>query len=216
MQRITQVRRAVMKSAMKPVSVVVFDLESTGPDYRLDDIIEVAAVGVDDDFNELFRFESLVQPSIGRGGGWNRMMNHPVVLKMHQDSGLFDELSARMGEDYFDLPTVYEVSRQLAEVITLHTGDVKPLLGGSGVSHFDSRFIETYMPEVQSTLRDSLTLDVGVMRRAYRMATGHNLSDVNTRKTHRAMDDVECHITELRDFHALFKQDYEATSVSLL
>jgi hypothetical protein len=40
---------------------------------------------------------------------------------------------------------------------------------------------------------------------------GEDLTDVNTRKTHRALDDVLCHLEEARTFRELFKGGFTQT-----
>src|SRR5699024_8687453 len=79
----------------------------------------------------------------------------------------------------------------------------KVVLAGSGVSHFDSRVIRARMPHVQELL-NYRQFDVGIMRIQYLHWTKTNLTDVNDDKTHRAMDDVRCHLKEAQAFRQFF------------
>ena len=201
------IRRAhanALKQRMNPISLLVLDFESTGLDQTRDDIIEVAAIGVDRQFNELFRYESLIIPS---PDAWERLHDAPTALAMHQANGLYDEIAALMRKE--PAPSgaparfLHTVDTQLARLTATHTNGHKPLLSGSGVSHFDAPILHERMRRLSNTISGPLTLDVAVMRRMYRLVNGHDLTDANTQKTHRAMDDVECHLEELRTFARL-------------
>ncbi|MEJ7648157.1 MAG: exonuclease domain-containing protein [Nakamurella sp.] len=175
------------------------DLESTGLSTSEDAIIEVAAVLTDTDLNELGQYESLVQLD---AAGWERLMANDFVRNMHESNGLLAAL--RDPATAASLPEVADVEQTLLALVET-TGDPESsvLLAGSGVSHFDHELLKTRMPALASRLGYA-TIDVGVMRRAYLMWTGGNLVSANDDKTHRSMDDIQCHLAEARAFRELF------------
>lgn len=192
-------RRTGLDPAMRTLTYLVLDLETTGAHPLKDDIIEVAAIGLDSDMCQLFSYESVLNASTE---GMDRMLALAPVVEMHQASGLLEDIKAS------GLPTLTEVEQALLDLVKpfLPAGFSRPhnvRLSGSGVSHFDASFINEQMPSLGRLLRPS-THDVGVMRIAYRQATGSDLVDANLHKTHRAMDDVRCHLAEMRAFRDLF------------
>ena len=87
----------------------------------------------------------------------------------------------------------------------------RTVLAGSGVSHFDCRFIRHYLPELEAFLRYWM-IDIGVVRRMYELWVGELPTAVNEEKTHRALDDVYCHLEEARTFIALWGGDISRLS----
>ena len=81
-------------------------------------------------------------------------------------------------------------------------------LAGSGVAAFDRRFIDRDLPGVAGLLHYA-PIDVGVLKRCWRMWTGQDISDDNNRKTHRAMSDAEGHLNEARLFRAAFRAAFK-------
>lgn len=175
------------------------DLESTGLSTTEDAIIEVAAVLTDTDLNELGRYESLVRLD---EAGWERLMANDFVRTMHEGNGLLAAL--RDPATAASLPSVGDVEQTLLELVAT-TGDPKSsvLLAGSGVGHFDHPLLKNLMPTLAARLGYA-TIDIGVMRRSYLMWTGDNLVTANDDKTHRSMDDIQCHLAEARAFRELF------------
>ncbi len=171
------------------------DLETTGSEVEKgDEIIEFAAILTTLDLDELSSHETVIMP---RALGLGRMMLHPVVRRMHETNGLLEEL---LENDY---PFVGQAERFILQWLDLEfskmTEKPKLVLAGSGVAHFDRKFIDKYMPQLARRLR-YYTLDIGVVRRAHRWWLGEDLSTANDGKTHRAMDDIRCHLAEAREF----------------
>jgi oligoribonuclease len=190
---------------MRTLQYVVLDFEATGLDPVLDEVIEVAVIGADLELNEMFRFQSCVQTS---ERGMQRLVNLPPVLKMHSANGLLD-IVREGAENGVPLPTLAEVEASLVNLIDplrhqYPDGRYKKVtLSGSGVSHYDDLFVQAQMPHLSSRLERG-TFDVGSFRRQYERWNGFDLTDANDFKTHRAMDDVECHLDEMRDFRDVF------------
>ena len=67
--------------------------------------------------------------------------------------------------------------------------------GGSGVLHFDRRFIDYFMPTFSKRVTH-WAYDVGVLRRTF-IKAGVKYADMSG-KTHRALDDARVHAEEWR------------------
>jgi len=174
------------------------DLETTGADELAgDEIVEIACVLTTVDLNEVAAFAVTIHPS---AVALARLMELPPVREMHEQNGLLAEL---LTTD----TSLAQASRDL--VAFLEANGAKPgetILAGSGVTHFDSRFIRYYLPDLNAFLRHWM-IDIGVARRMHEMWVGELPSTVNELKTHRALDDVYCHLEEARVFSAMWQED---------
>lgn len=170
------------------------DLETTGTDEREDSIVEVGCILTGPDLVELARYESLAAPT---ELAWERMADNDVVSEMHRVSGLREELENRS-----DLRPVGQVDRELCDwLASLGIRPGRVALAGSGVSHFDRRFVALQMPYLDRYVR-YWSLDVGVVRRFWSGVAGLPLPDASDAgsKPHRALADVELHLQEARWF----------------
>ena len=174
------------------------DLETTGSDEANDCIIEVGCVLTTHDLIELGEFTSIVKPeALGLG----RMLQNPIVRAMHEKNGLLSDVLEATDSD---LP--HKVTQRLLEWLVVAGGEQsKVALAGSGVGHFDIRFIRRYMPQLAKFLR-YWVIDIGSIRRADDMWVGTTISVENDNKTHRALDDVYCHLAEARAFAAFWQK----------
>ena len=175
---------------MSRLDFIYIDLEATGLDHDTLRIVEVAAVGVTKEYDELFTVNEVVK--LEPGTVWA-----PAAYKMAEANGLIK-----------DLATATRSIRDVELMILSGLDEfdaTEVILGGSGVSHFDHRAIENHMPELHSRLR-YFTDDIGQDRRSYARAVGKDLVDANDRKTHRAYDDVQCHLAEARAFRAFYQR----------
>lgn len=185
-----------MSTQKRSLHYLFLDLETTGLDERLDDIIELGVVGTTAELQPIFERSYVVAPTVT---GLARLMAIAVLVEMHTNNGLLADL-----HDPAKTSLMADVERDLIELITEHRPENgKVLMGGSGVSHFDDRFLPVYLPNLNRLLHYN-TLDIGVMRIAYETWTGTDLTVVNELKTHRALDDVYCHIAESKAFRTLF------------
>lgn len=181
---------------------LVTDIEATGLDETRDGLLEIACIGVNRDLDELFRYRSLIKPTPEQ---WQRLLDNQFVYDMHKANGLIGELEAGLAAG--TLPDISTVANDLANLVLAHYDlNDKPKLAGSGVAHYDSRFLNLGMPALMNLLEPAprRASDVGYSRILFNDLTGIDLTSVNEDKTHRAMDDAECHLAEYRAFRNLF------------
>lgn len=175
--------------------ILWIDLETTGSSDEAD-IIEFGAVLTDasPDLNQLGEYTATNYST--------KPYESDVVVQMHQKSGLTDDLIT---------PNFLGVSSLEREVLkwindTVGYSSEHMPWGGSGVGHFDSKYIRRDMPYLSKRLT-YWVYDVGVLRRMLRLAgieyeSGN--ADSST-KTHRALDDIKLHVQEARDYINLLK-----------
>lgn len=131
-----------------------------------------------------------------------------VVRQMHTESGLLDEIdrhranhaAGRYPDAVVDPPSY--VDHRLATALDLagQGTDGTLILAGSGVGHYDARWIRWHLPLSAARLT-YYAIDVGVLRRTLRMA-GILPADRGT-KAHRALDDAVDHADEARTYLGL-------------
>jgi oligoribonuclease len=174
------------------------DLETTGTDETKDSIIEIGCVLTDIDLEVKGEYVSFVRPTDEALG---RLLRNDVVREMHTVNGLLADLIAPSGKD-LDHPQVVQtlVSDWLQDIV----GNQRVALAGSGVAHFDRRFLDAQMPKVTRSLT-YWTIDVGVIRRAFHMATNAQFTTARQQtKTHRALDDAYLHLAEAKEMWSYF------------
>lgn len=182
------------------VAYLVLDFEGTGKDTILDDITEVAVIGTDENYEPLFEYNALIDAS---ASALERARQHPIVHQMMVASGL--DVALDEAREAGTLVSLAEAERHLlAQIGFFNFSDQLVTLAGSGVATYDFPFIKQRMPDLAEKL-NYFTADVGGLRREWRTATGTDLVPVNKDKTHRAADDVLCHLEEARAFRAAFK-----------
>lgn len=128
------------------------------------------------------------------------------VVDMHIANGLIRALL--IGEGTTDLKTV-EASLLIWLNNNLQSFTKRIPLAGSGVSHFDRRFIRAQMPKLDNRLT-YWAYDVGSVRRFLRLY-GLPIMVEHDAKTHRALDDVKAHIEEARYYGRLLRAEMEAS-----
>lgn len=181
--------------AEDPKLLLWVDLETTGTDENADGIMEVASIITTVDLREIAWLERAVQLE---PGPYRRLTENQFVWQMHQDNGLTDECVASIW-------TVPEVDRELALLLRNHGSPHDYMLAGSGVGHFDFRFLRRHLPRVTEFLQYP-ALDMGVIRRALRFWGGPTLDfGTNEGKEHRAMADIQQHLSEAKTYRSLFQ-----------
>lgn len=165
--------------------ILFCDLETTGVDADLDSIIEVGiALYSWPAFEEVGALSIVVKPTaIAR----ERMDDNDIVRNMHKANGLYDEIERGVTSEEAD----EIIDGLLAKFGTRSSGHIP--LAGSGVTHFDRRFIKRYLPKFDGRLTH-WAYDVGVLRRMFILAGARYADDSG--KTHRALDDARVHAEE--------------------
>lgn len=183
---------------MKPDFLLWTDLETTGVDEEVDAIIEIACILTDLDLSEIGQFHHVVYPDGEEGErALGRLVRTPAVWNMHFQNGLLREITARKG-----LPPGTVAGKVIDWLKDLGVRPHKVLLAGSGVSHFDRRFIKWHMLRLHQYLAHPM-IDIGITRRQMQMA-GVEVPPFNEGKDHRAMVDIRCHLMEARWMRQFF------------
>lgn len=170
------------------------DLETTGVNELADDeIIEVGCILTTESLVTSGEFNAVVRPSTKAKA---RLVANQIVFDMHTINGLLDEL------DNGD--AIEDVEIQLLHWLHELKSPHRLTLAGSGVGHFDMRFVRTQMTMFHRRL-NHFVIDVGMIRRAHEMWVGTPVSEANDAKTHRALDDIRCHLEEARTFAELWR-----------
>jgi oligoribonuclease len=194
----------------QPDYLLWLDLETTGSDVEEDCIIEIGChlttrdlefVTYNTSPHEPWTFDWLVEPE---EGGWSRVFKNSTVHAMHSDNNLIDDITGAWHTG-LELKDPYEVADILIEELErLDIKSHKAMLAGSGVAHFDSRFLHKHMPQLMRYLAYPV-LDVGVLRRAFQMWAPHvpTFDPFEDGKPHRALADVKGHIEEARFYQTI-------------
>ena len=180
------------------------DLETNGLDPRDNPILEVGMVVTPTSipFNEIATYESAVEPSSDQHPTWRDDMDS-FVVKMHTVNGLLLDIESGNGA------SIRRVEKEMIEVLADFGRPHQFMLAGSGVGHFDARFLQAQMPEFYKWLQYPC-LDVGVIRRAFSFSGRRDLdkygSTFSSRggKPHRGLADVQDHLAEFRAYAQIF------------
>lgn len=184
---------------LKVDHLVWVDLETTGGNVEDGHVLlEVGAILTDatPDLNVLDEYNVVLNNAMGS----DEWANHadPVVVEMHTKNGLWAESDQ---STRFPLEVDLAICSWLDDngIGTKHIG-----LGGSGVAHFDRRWIKACLPRFDRRLA-YWALDVGVLRRLFMLAGRADLiapSGDKALKPHRALDDARLHLDEARAYCA--------------
>lgn len=179
-----------------------FDLETGGLNELTDPILEVGVIITTLDapaFTTVAEGQFLIRPS---NANW--VDNLPErVREMHTETGLIADVEAK------GLPRE-QVDALLAELLERHAPPHYYMSFGSGVSHFDRRFVKQQLPKFNRFLQHP-NLDVGVIRRGFQFAGAealvHNHTEfTDTDPRHRALADIRDHLAEWRRYSLLFRE----------
>lgn len=175
------------------------DLETTGLDHFDDHITEVAVKGLDADLNEVFSYEAVVELD---EAGWARLNANEIPREMARANGLLSDLS----DPGVVRKTVEQVESELLAILAeFEPAEARGfVLAGSGCGTHDVPILRRRMPKLMERFA-YYPHDTGVIRREWERATGQSISEANLSKTHRAMDDVVCHLEEARAVRRAFK-----------
>jgi oligoribonuclease len=163
------------------------DLEMTGLDPARDVIVEIATLITDDDLTILAEGPDLVihQPDEVLAG------MDPYVVEMHTKSGLLDAVRA-------STVTLEDAGSATLAFIKAHVTEPRsvPLCGNSIGT--DRRFLAAYLPDIENFLHYR-SVDVSsvkeLVRRWYPAVRASRPRKVGS---HRALDDIQESVAELR------------------
>lgn len=188
--------------------ILFLDLETTGVDETFDEIIEVGIVMLDSHtLEEIDHLNVVIAPT---DSAYERMEGKDVVRKMHEVNGLADLIRQDRFKNMF-LPGRETADAQIIGWLKSHVGNDNTQIpyGGSGVAHFDRRFIKKYLPRFDKMITH-WAYDVGTIRRAFVKAglqTADNfLEKQGQEKDHRALQDARVHADEFRLYQRYFKE----------
>lgn len=172
------------------MNLAIIDLETTCVDEHAGSILEVGAIIVGPDLRLLDVQSWLVHPDPEHLAAMDS-----VVVEMHRTSQLLADLElagdAACEPEYVD--------EALYELLDRFSVDEKVALAGSGVGHFDARWIRRHLPK-SATRLTYWTYDVGVLRRFLRDLCGWDVPSLQGGKSHRALDDAVLHLAEMRTY----------------
>ena len=162
-----------LQQGLAAKDVVVFDVETTGTDIMTARIVQMAAIRIDEEGNEIGKFEEFINPGVPVGDSENTHHFSDTYLQEHGR----------------DATTVLEEFRQFAE---------GSIIVGHNVLAYDMPLLEqecsrhqVKMPKVQAVYD---TLDI--YRRYYPNLKNHKLSTLSAKyakgfeSTHNALDDI--------------------------
>lgn len=186
---------------VEPKYLLWLDLETTGSDEFKDDVLEVAMVVTDFNLAPLIVFSHVVRIT---PNGERQLEENEFVREMHENSDLLR--AARV-----ETASIANVDSMIDDALKVLTA--KPhefLLSGSGVSHFDRRFVRRHMPLLEKWLAYP-HLDIGVLRRGLRYLGDESLvppieQSHGEGKAHRAMPDLRGHLLEAAAYKELFSR----------
>ncbi len=184
--------------------ILFLDTETTGVEEE-DELIEIGVVMLRaDTLEEIDYFQSIIVPS---KEGFDRINAKSVVREMHMKNGLYSAIIVSANKS--DL-TSADIDNEIMSWLHAHVGiDITHIpYGGSGVVHFDRRFITKYLPKFDKMLTH-WAYDVGTIRRSF-VRMGLQTADTVLRqrsqeKDHRALQDAKVHADEFRYYSHYFK-----------
>lgn len=174
---------------MKKAKLLWIDLEMTGLDPVKDKILEVAAIATDFKFNEVARMEDIVKVS-------PRFMKKRMVGEFWEKNS---ESRDGLMEQNKNGKSASEVEKGLLEFLDKYFGDGIYLAGNS--IHQDRKFIEREWPTLNKRLHYRM-LDVSAWKIYFENAMNKKFTK---RDAHRALDDIEGSIEELKWYTTLIK-----------
>lgn len=186
--------------------LVWVDCEMTGLDIENDELIEIAVVVTDFNLNYIESNNTqypngisiIIKPT---ENGYQRLMDNKYVKKMHQKSGLIDDLKNPNG-DAVSLDKAQDLLKTYLSQFKTKSNEVM-LLSGNSV-YTDRKFISKYLSEVDAFFHYRL-IDVSTIKELVKSWYQNEFKDYKDKDSlHRAYDDIIESIEELRTYRKQF------------
>ena len=170
------------------------DLEMTGLEVQQDVILEVAAIITDFDFTTLATYEAIVQQPADVVA--DRMQKNAWWQNYPENRDAFiaktsDATAAKPSE---------QVETELIGLVRQHFGDEPAILAGNSI-HNDRNFVKQWWPALDQKLHYRM-LDVSAWKVFMQGRYGVNFEK---KDVHRALDDIQASIDELKYYLEWFK-----------
>jgi oligoribonuclease len=173
-----------------PTWLVWLDLETTGSNEDEDCILELGFLVTDEELKVKSEHAYTAYTTHEEVEAWRATVD-PVVRDMHERNGLWDAI-----EEPDALPLALLETEAISVFQSLgNRHDF--ILCGSGVSHFDRRFLKEHLPRFERWFR-YYSIDVGVLRRSLELIGRTDALLAKQEKAHRALDDARYHLEEMR------------------
>lgn len=177
------------------------DLETSHSDERYGSVLEIGVVVTDSRLDVLDEWSALLSP---RGGVGEFDVIPQQIHEMHRVSGLLADLYGALEtlDPENGPPTAHQADVALSSWLDPYTSQGAMALGGSGVGHFDRRWLRRHLPATEARFH-YWVYDVGVVRRFLRdFVDPAIIADPRT-KAHRALPDARAHLDEWRFYSRL-------------
>lgn len=176
---------------------VWIDLEMTGLLPETDQILEIASIITDGDLNVLEYGPALV---IHQSEAVLDTMSNKV-RQLHEPSGLIEAVRS-------SIMTVEEAERETLEAIQRHCQRHKGILAGNSVWQ-DAAFMRKYMPRLMKYLHYRIVDVSSVKELVHRWYPKDSHISFEKKSTHRALQDIEESIAELKHYRDYFFKSAE-------
>lgn len=174
---------------MAKAKLLWIDLEMTGLDPEKDKILEVAAIATNMSLKDVARYEAVVKVS-------DKLMKERMVGEFWDKNAASRDALMEQNKDG---KPVKEVEKELLSFLDKNFGKEIYLAGNS--IHQDRKFIEREMPELNKRLHYRM-LDVSAWKIYFEQALGRKFVKP---ENHRALDDIEGSIEELKWYLTFLK-----------
>lgn len=175
---------------MSDPRILFLDLETTGYDPSADRILEVGAILVDGDLQEVARWRTLIgRPTI------EQLVD---TVDMHRASGLLGELEEIPAREDYEALVAHAERSLLGWLILEHEVPARSLEIAGYSIHFDRAFVRAQMPRLESWLSHRM-IDVSTLRQLdRRWREQPDTAAARSEVVHRAWPDCEHAIAALR------------------
>ncbi len=181
----------MLEPAQTPPHILWMDLEMTGLNPEVDEIIEMASIITDANLNIIAEGPEIVihlpDSRFAQMDDWNR--------EHHTDSGLWAKVLA-------STTSLDEAQNKTLDFLKAHLSPKMSPLAGSSIWQ-DRRFICKYMPKIDEFLHYRL-IDVSSFKEMTSRWYPNHPTKLEKKNSHRALDDIRESIDELKFYRQQF------------